>query len=237
MANRFMALPDDIIQLRDDHIAALDASHNYYTHTRDVWRLFQQLVEEGHSVTFENQVTGSKASETDVSGLAHGYVTGYLISATFQHFVALFEQFMFDFLRAWLTEYPGNLSGNQLQFRTVVEAVDKREIVAAVVQKEVIGLAYKRIDDWFANLEKVANLGCPTPDQIAQLAEIKASRDVLVHNNGFANSTYIAKSKGLARFADGELLEVPEHYHRESWLLIKQVVSDIADAGINKLGA
>jgi hypothetical protein len=41
---------------------------------------------------------------------------------------------------------------------------------------------------------------------------------------------------GSARFADGDTLELSDNYHRESWQLIKQVVSDVADAGINKLG-
>lgn len=39
-----------------------------------------------------------------------------------------------------------------------------------------------------------------------------------------------------ARYKEGELVEIPEHYHRESWQLIKQVISDIADVAISKLG-
>ena len=231
-----MALTDEITQLRDDCLSSLDASHNYFAHTKSAWRLVQQMVRQGHKVTIRNQATGDTVDEADLSGLAQDYVTGYLASATFQHFVSVFERFVFDILRAWLAEYPGSLSGNQLQFRTVLDAANKNEIVTAVVQKEVLGLAYKRVADWFAYLEKIAQLGCPTQDQIQRLAEIKASRDVLVHNNGIANSIYVDKSVGQARSADGDTLELPEHYHRESWQLIKQVVSDVAEAGINKLG-
>lgn len=230
-----MALTDEIVRLREDCLSALDASHNYYVHTKLAWRLVQQMVRQGHKVTIRNQATGNTVNEAELPGLAQGYVTGYLVSATFQDFVSLFEQFVFDFLRAWLTEHPGSLSGSQLQFRTVLDAADKSEIVTTVVQKQLIGIAYKRIADWFAYLEKIAQLECPTQDQIQRLAEIKASRDVLVHNNGIANSIYVAKSMGRARFADGDALEIPEHYHRESWELMKQVVSDIAGAGINKL--
>ena len=50
-----------------------------------------------------------------------------------------------------------------------------------------------------------------------------------------ANSIYIDKSMGLARFALGEKLDLREPYHREFWGLIKQVVSDISDAAIRKL--
>jgi hypothetical protein len=236
MSDRFMALIDEIVRLRDDCLSSLDASHDYYAHTQGAWRLVQQMVRQGHKVTFRNQATGHTIGETELSELAQEYVTGYLASATFQHFVSLFEGFVFDVVRAWLIEYPYSLARNQLDFRTVLEAADKAEIVAAVVQKEVLGLAYKRVADWFAYLDKIVQFGCPTQDQIQRLAEAKASRDVLVHNNGIANSIYVDKSMGRARFAEGDVLELPEHYHRASWALIRQVVSDIADAAINKLG-
>ncbi|MBN2293747.1 MAG: hypothetical protein JXM70_15070 [Pirellulales bacterium] len=71
---------------------------------------------------------------------------------------------------------------------------------------------------------------------MALVDEIKASRDILVHNNEIVNSLYVDKSMGRARFSEGDKLELPESYHRESWQLIKQVVTDIADAAVNKLG-
>jgi hypothetical protein len=232
-----MSLIDEITQLRDESLSALDASHNYYVHTQIAWRLVQQMVRQGHKVTIRNQATGNAVDESELSSLAQGYVTGYLASATFQHFVSLFEQFVFEFVRLWLTDFPGSLSDKELKFRTVLESPAKDEIVAAVVQKEVHGLAYQRVADWFSYLEKLAKLGCPNQDEIERLAEIKASRDVLVHNDGIANSTYVDKSTGCARFADGDRLEIPEHYHRESWELIKQVVAAVADAAIKKLEA
>lgn len=58
---------------------------------------------------------------------------------------------------------------------------------------------------------------------------------MLVHNKGIANAVYVSKSKGWARFSDADKLEIPEHYHRESWQLTKQVISDVADAAIKKL--
>ena len=95
-------------------------------------------------------------------------------------------------------------------------------------------MAYKRVGDWFTYLNDLVKLNCPQPDEIHRLAEIKALRDILVHNKGIANEIYIEKSMGEARFNVGDLLEIPEQYHRESWQLIKQVISDISDAAIKK---
>jgi len=144
-----MALIDEIAKLRDDCLSSLDASHNYYAHTKSAWRLVQNMVRQGHSVTIQNLATGNVVDENELPGLAQHYVTGYLASATFQHFVSLFEQFVFGLLRAWLTEYPASLSDKQLQFRTVLEAADKNEIVIAVVQRHVLQLAYQGVADWF----------------------------------------------------------------------------------------
>jgi hypothetical protein len=66
------------------------------------------------------------------------------------------------------------------------------------------------------------------------MAEIKASRDILVHNNGVVNATYVGKAGRLARYQDGEKLEIPKQYHRESWEIIKKLVQDISAAAVTK---
>jgi hypothetical protein len=81
---------------------------------------------------------------------------------------------------------------------------------------------------------KIAKLGCPSADHIERFAEIKATRDALVHNKGIANRVYIDKAMGRARFRDGDKIEVPATYHRDSWRLVKQIITDLADAGIRK---
>ena len=76
--------------------------------------------------------------------------------------------------------------------------------------------------------------GCPTVDEIERLAEIKASRDILVHNKGIANAAYVAKAGSRARCRDGEKLRLPERSHRESWETIRKVVLDVSAAATAK---
>ena len=76
-----MALIDEITQLRDECLASLDASHNYYTHTKVAWRLVQQLVHQGQDVTIRNQLTGTITDGPALAALAQSYVSGYLASA------------------------------------------------------------------------------------------------------------------------------------------------------------
>ena len=230
-----MALADDIRQLAEHSIAALTAIHNYYTHTKEMWRLLEPLVvKEGRKFTIRNMTTGVVVNEQDLLGLAQHYVTDYLASSTFQHFVSLFEDFLFNLLRLWLAAYPFRLSNKQIEFGMVLQAPDKSAIILVVVDKELNELKYKRVKDWFEYLESMVNLGCPPPDEIEKIAEIKASRDILAHNKGIANAIYVSKAGNHARYKDGEKLEIPEPYHRESWQLIKKVVQDVSAAAINK---
>jgi hypothetical protein len=104
-----------------------------------------------------------------------------------------------------------------------------------VIDRELDGLKYRRPTDWFKYLGDRVKLGYPSEDQVAQLAEIKASRDILVHNRGIVNETYLEKARSRARFGVGQRLEIEEVYLRESWLMVRVVVADLARLAIAKV--
>jgi hypothetical protein len=229
-----MTLADDIRALRDRVLADLNAAHDYYTDTTIAWRLVHQIVAAGGTFTNRNMTTGTVTAQADLVGKARGYVAEQLTEATFQQFLSIFEIFFFDLLRLWLAAYPKSLFGKMVDFEVVFDAPDKEAVTLFVVNKEIEGVSYKRPADWFAYLEARAKLGCPSTDEIDRLTEAKASRDVLVHNRGIANMIYVSKAGTLARYKAGERIDIPEPYHRETWELIRKVVTDIANAAIAK---
>lgn len=77
-------------------------------------------------------------------------------------------------------------------------------------------------------------LGCPTADEIERITEAKASRDVLIHNRGVASKTYVSKAGRFARYQEGEILDVPESYHRDMWELLRKVAADVSSAAVAK---
>ena len=66
-------------------------------------------------------------------------------------------------------------------------------------------------------------------------ANIKATRDILVHNRGMANAIYVSKSGGSARYTYGERLEIPGPYFLASWKLLAKVIRDLTDAIAKKV--
>jgi hypothetical protein len=127
-----------------------------------------------------------------------------------------------------------NLIGKSAEFKAVLSVTDKDAIVALVIAKELNAVLYERPAGWFAYLEGMAKLGCPTPDEIDRIAEAKASRDVLVHNRGEAGRIYELKAGKLARYEDGQRIDIPEHYHRDTWELVRKVIDDASIAAIAK---
>ena len=229
-----MALPDDISALRDRVLADLAAAHDYYTDTRIVWDMAQRIIAQGQRFTIRNKTTGTITTQVELAAKARGYVAGQLAESTFQQFISIFENFYIDLLRLWLTTYPGSLGKKTVELRAILELPDKDAITDFVVRKELNDVLYGRPTGWFTYLEEKAKLGCPATDEVDRIAEAKASRDVLVHNAGVANKIYELKAGVLARFHEGDRIDIPEHYHREIWELIRKIVTDVSDAAIAK---
>jgi hypothetical protein len=232
-----MALEDDIADLRNMILADLDAVHDYYSDTKNAWRIVQLDIQHGRKFVFHNVQTGNVTTEDQIFAKAQRYTNEYLAISTFQQFVSLFEDFTIGVIRWWLLAFPQSLSRKELPMSVVLNAVDLDAVMLVAVNLELNELSFKRVREWFSYLEHRVKLGCPTSDEIDRLAEIKATRDIFVHNRGVASSLYEEKSGLRRRTIAGERLEMTEQYHRESWELIRKVVRDVSDAAIAKAKA
>ncbi len=202
---------------------------------------FQQIVVHrllgviGRHVIQHRLVEGLLAPLSRSRSQASGICDRAIDRGTFQQFISIFENFLFELLRLWLLAYPQSLAGKKVDFKTVWDAPNKDAIALLVVNKELNELLYERPAGWFAYLEGKVKLGCPTASEIDRIAEAKASRNVLIHNRGVASKTYEAKAGALARYKDGQRIDIPEHYHRETWELLRKVITDVANAAIAKV--
>ena len=230
-----MALADDIRDLRDRTVAELTRAHDYFIDSKMAWRIVRKVIRAGGKLSSVNSTTGSAITETTLAAKSERYVTEQLAEATFQQFVATFENFFFDLLRLWLMAYPQSLGEKDVPLKIVLAATDKEAVALHVVNKELNEIAYERPKEWFRYLDGRVKLGCPTDEQIDRIAEAKASRDILAHNRGTANKVYTVKAGKLARFEEGQKLVIPESYHRATWESIRTMVTDLCDSAIAKV--
>lgn len=70
----------------------------------------------------------------------------------------------------------------------------------------------------------------------ADYAEIKATRDVLVHNDGITNEIYLRKVVNGARADNNEKLPIDSEYFDESIACMKRLISSIYQQMMEKYG-
>ncbi len=230
-----MSRADQILRAKQFAQGALVVAHDYYTDTKVAWNLVQAWVDLGYTFNVQSVVTGNVINHQNISQKVREYHSVRLAEDTFQQFVSVFEIFLTEVLRIWLTAYPQSLSGRQVKFEDILNAADKDSITDLVIGRELNEISYKKPAEWFIYLEQKAKLGCPVSAEIEQIAEAKATRDLLVHNQGVVNQIYLDKAGRLARFQLNQRIEIPDHYHRATWELLCKVVADIADSAASKM--
>src|SRR5258708_2129095 len=127
-----MPLADDIVALRERALADLNAAHDYYTNTKIAWVIVRQFIAAGRTFSVRNTANGTITTQADLTDKARSYVAGQLAEATFQQFISVFENYFVDLLRLWLTTYPQSLAAKKIDFKAVLDAVDKDTIVNLV---------------------------------------------------------------------------------------------------------
>jgi hypothetical protein len=230
-----MAVTDDLRAITECAERELDAVHDFFEHSKIVWRSFQILVDQGHRISAENLATGTRIDQDGLVRLAPQYTREYLATFTFRQFVSAFEAFLFNFLHRLLLHNPWQFSERQLDFGTVLKAASRDEILSGVILRQLNELKYEHLREWFAVVNKAVKLDCPAEDEIDALAEIKATRDILEHNAGVVNEIYLRKAGKRARYGIGDHVELEDAYHLESWRLLKKVVRDVMSAAIDRL--
>jgi hypothetical protein len=232
-----MPLADQIRDLADRVQRDLRASRDYYEHTKASWNTTREFAHAGRAVNIRDIETDVVLSAAELDELTQRYVSVHLAESVFKDLASLLEDWVFGLLEVWLLVYPKGIPNKErkpVPLADLLEAADFDTILRDVVRKELLAISYKRPAEWFAYLHDRVDLGFPTAEQIQDLAEIKASRDVLIHNRGIVNRAYLEKTGDRARFTDGARLDVPEPYLLASLRLVQSVIGDMAASAASK---
>lgn len=150
--------------------------------------------------------------------------------------VAVVESYLSKSLELVIRAYPQKLlvspKGNDIReeaplavdVREVVKASSLEELIAEKASQRVRDASYATPDTYFKYAAKV--LGVEFDEALrAEFSEIKATRDIHVHNDGIANAIYLRKAGARARRQDGEPLPIDGDYMRVTIACLKLIVS------------
>jgi len=246
-----MALPDEIRALADQILARLDEARDYYRHTRQAWRVVQEVADEGRPVGIVNEASGQEVAAPDLKPMAQRYVASHLTESVFKGLAGILEDWILGLVRLWLTAYPVQLNTAyneaadrsrahrrdeiQVPLSEILAAPDRDAILGGVVERVVRELTYRRPAQWFRFIDNRVNLGCPDENQRGALCELKAARDVLEHGRGLVGPDYIDKAGVFARYAAGDLVQIDEPYLLDRFELLRGVIVAMSEAAIRRL--
>ncbi|MBS0151357.1 MAG: hypothetical protein JSR31_10480 [Nitrospira sp.] len=139
--------------------------------------------------------------------------------------VTLVEAMLGDVVRAVVMHYPKKLGAKRnVPLQVVLEAASIEEIHLRAADILLNELFYKSPVE-FAELAKsiitVNLLECPA---FHKYVEIKASRDIYIHNRWMANEIYVRKAGTHARVQAGSVLPANIQYFLESYEACLQMV-------------
>lgn len=139
--------------------------------------------------------------------------------------VTIVEAALGDIIRAVVIRYPEKLGNKRtVPLQLVFKATSIEEIHLQATDTLLMDLSYKSPSEFAEAVEPLLSiqlLECPA---FHKYVEIKAARDIFIHNRGVANDIYIRKAGSHARVKPGMVLPIDLQYFLESYESCLQVM-------------
>src|SRR5690554_4696454 len=204
---------------------------------------FVQLVEEGKEDKIPiSYPVGYKADNTPINS-THEYTKEELIDrynylaltklpvdGIFQ-LVTIMESLLGDLVRNTLIEYPVKISSKKkIDAECALGANSIEEIKLIIVDSILNELAYKSPKEYAEEFNKYLSVKLLAQPSFQKYIELKATRDIHIHNSGVANDIYVNKAATLSRVKAGELLPVDVQYFLQSYECCLQLTEILEDS-------
>ena len=218
---------------RSSYLIRFEGGDVYYDLSLQLWRSNQLLNRELiHSVTSVSLLLPEEVTASDM-------IRKYLRPSTFRNYMSIFELFLVDVIKIWLSHYPDILGKSQLSFQQFLDSTSRETLISDVIEKEVIDILYKDtkafIKSLYSYLGKNSSACSLSDDDINKLSELKALRNIHEHNNGIINKIYLEKSRTLTRGQEGTFVEIDDDILSECMNLLKTIMQKITDDFVNHL--
>jgi hypothetical protein len=149
--------------------------------------------------------------------------------------VTTIEALVGDILRETLIEFPVKISNKRkLDFEVVLEANSLEEIKISLVNSIINELSYKSPKDFAEEFSKYVGINLLEKPTFHKYIELKATRDIYIHNQGIANEIYLSKADRLSRVKSGHFLPVDIQYFLQSYECCIQI-TEILEVELNKI--
>ena len=134
------------------------------------------------------------------------------------HLVTIVEASLSDIIRAVVLRYPQKLGAKRtIPIKTVLESTSIQDIHMRATDGLLNELMYKSPAEFAEAIHALIPINLLECPAFHKYMEIKATRDIFIHNRGIANDVYLRKAGSHARAKDGMSLPADIQYFLESY--------------------
>ncbi len=187
-----------------------------------------------------SRVRGKEVERTaeELKDIATSAVSREIYYSVFVYVVAQVEAFLSDVLfeilsfdnRRIKTRVKGIEHVSKIDVSEIIDSNSREDLISGIILKELTSLFYASPALQIEYFQSVTGVSI-SKELTDQWLEIKATRDIIVHNSGIANSVYLRKADSLVRAKDGELLPIDEKYFGDAIASMKTLIGR-ASSGI-----
>jgi hypothetical protein len=147
--------------------------------------------------------------------------------------VSVVEAMLEDTLRIVLRKFPKKLGAQkQIDLQLVLEASSIEEVHSKAIDALLNESSYKSPRDFAKSFESFTGVNLLESPAFHRYIEVKATRDVFIHNRGVANQVYLRKSGSHARATMGSKVPCEIGYFLESYEACLQL-TEWLESGLN----
>ncbi len=145
--------------------------------------------------------------------------------------ITRFEEFVSDFIELLYREFPQKYLYNQSITFVEIANIGVEDVKEKIIAREIEKIMRDSFSSWFKLFEEHKMNFDECTKEYEILKELYARRNVLVHNSGIVNDSYI-KSVTHSRYEIGEQLYADELYLNKAFEAIRTIIFCILIEGV-----
>jgi hypothetical protein len=107
-----------------------------------------------------------------------------------------------------------------------LDAKKLSDIADALISRRLNGVGYLAPRDYLRYFNAVTGIDVSAPE-FGEFVEIKATRDLLVHNSGIVNDAYLEKAAARARGSKSKAIPIDRAYYDTSIAVMKKLAGHV----------
>ena len=163
--------------------------------------------------------TPQKRSDKELKEIYDRFIYRELYENLIVTAVSQFESYLFEVLRIVISAYPmklalsirGGEATREIPLNLLLNANSLSEVIARVIERRLNEVSYASPKEYLEYLGKIAGIDTTDPAFLDYI-EIKATRDLLIHNSGFINEIYLSKVGDKKRGEIGQVATIDTDY-------------------------